>query len=223
VQHVAHVLREKDEETNMSKVFVFLGMSLDGYIAGPNNTLENMGGDGWMDLHKWHFGQRVFRQNLKLGEGGETGPENQFLESILARTGVSIMGKQMFDQGEVAWPEEAPFHTPVFVVTHEVREPWERKGGTTFHFVNDGIEGALRRARDVVGEKDIRIAGGGSTVIQYLNAGLVDELLLAVAPTFLGCGLRLFEGIDKHSVAIEPVEAISWPKVTLLRYAIKTR
>jgi dihydrofolate reductase len=223
VQHVAHVLREKDEETNMSKVFVFLGMSLDGYIAGPNNTLENMGGDGWMDLHKWHVEQRMFRQNLKIGEGGETGPENQFLESILARTGVSIMGKQMFDQGEVAWPEEAPFHTPVFVLTHAVREPWERKGGTTFHFVNDGIEGALRRARDVAGKKDIRIAGGKSTVIQYLNAGLVDELFLAVAPTFLGGGLRLFEGIDKHSVAIEPVEAISWPKVTLLRYAIKTR
>ncbi|WP_394844869.1 dihydrofolate reductase family protein [Pendulispora brunnea] len=205
----------------MSKVFVFLGMSLDGYIAGPNNSLENMGGDGWMDLHEWLLEQRVLRQNLKLGEGGQTGPENQFVESILARTGVSIMGKRMFNQGEVAWPEEAPFHTPVFVVTHEVREPWVRKGGTTFHFINDGIQGALRRAFEVAGEKDIRIAGGGSTVIQYVNAGLVDELFLAVAPTFLGVGLRLFEGIDKHSVTIAPVEAISWPKVTLLRYAIQ--
>jgi dihydrofolate reductase len=207
----------------MSKVFFFLGISLDGYIAGPNNTLENMGGDGWMNLHKWHFEQRALRQNLKLGEGGETGLENQFLESINARTGASIMGKKMFNQGEVAWPEDAPFHTPVFVVTHEVRAPWERKGGTTFHFVNDGIESALRRAREVVGDKDIRIAGGGSTIIQYVNAGLVDELNLAVAPTFLGSGLRLFEGIDKHSVAIEPLEAISRPKVTFLRYAIKKR
>jgi dihydrofolate reductase len=221
--HVTDVLREKGGESNMSKVFFFLGMSLDGYIAGPNDSLKNMGGDGWMDLHAWLFDQRVFRQNLKLGEGGETGANNRFLESILARTGVTIMGKQMFDAGEVGWPEEAPFHTPVFVVTHEVREPWERKGGTTFYFVNNGIQEALRRAREVAGDKDIRIGGGGSTVIQYLNAGLVDEFFLAVAPTFLGGGLRLFEGIDKQSVAIEPVEVISSPKVTLLHYAVKKR
>lgn len=206
----------------MSKVFVFLGMSLDGYIAGPNNTLENMGGDGWMDLHAWHFAQRAFRQNLKLGEGGETGPENELLETTFARTGASIMGKRMFEQGEAAWPEDAPFHTPVFVLTHEAREPWVRPGGTTFHFVNDGIEGALRRAREVAGNRDVRISGGGNAVMQYVNAGLVDELVLAVAPTFLGGGLRLFEGIDRR-VTLEPVAANRWPKVTVLRYALTKR
>lgn len=207
----------------MSKVFVCMGISVDGYIAGPNNSLKNMGGDGWMDLHAWVFDQRFFRENLKLGEGGETGSNNLFLQSVFERTGVSVMGKTMFDAGEVGWPEEAPFHTPVFVVTHQVREPWERKGGTTFYFVNDGIEDALRRAREVARGKDIRIAGGGNTVVQYLNAGLVDELVLSVSPTFLGGGMRLFDGIDKSRIGLEPVEAISSPKVTHLRYTVKKR
>ena len=105
--------------------------------------------------------------------------------------GANVMGKRMFEEGESSWPEEAPFHTQVFVLTHEVRAPWERKGGTTFHFVNDGIETALRRAREAAGEKDVRISGGGATVLQYLNAGLVDELLLSLAPTFHGGGVRL--------------------------------
>jgi dihydrofolate reductase len=207
----------------MSKVFVSLGISVDGCIAEPNRSIDNLGSDGWMSLHRWVFAQKAFREHLKFGEGGETGEDNRFLESVFGRTGASILGKTMFNEGERSWPEEAPFRTPVFVVTHEIREPWQRKGGTTFYFVNDGIEDALRRAREVAGSKDIRISGGANLVRQYLNAGLVDELLLSVAPTFLGNGLKLFDGIDADRLGLEIIEAIPSPKVTHLRYAVKTR
>src|SRR6185503_11228459 len=113
------------------------------------------------------------QENLKLGEGGEEGLDNDIARQTFERTGASVMGKRMFDLGEQTWPEEAPFHTRVFVVTHEKRDPWERPGGTTFHFVNDGIEPALERARDAAGGRDIRIAGGANVIQQYLNAGLV--------------------------------------------------
>ncbi len=145
------------------------------------------------------------------------------MEAILKRTGASIMGKRMFEEGERNWPEEAPFHTPVFVLTKEVRNPWERKGGTTFHFVNDGIESALRQARDVARGKDIRIAGGAHLVRQYLNAGLVDEFSIALAPVFLGDGLRLFDEVDKRRISVDVVEAIHSPTVMHLRYAIRKR
>jgi len=128
----------------------------------------------------------------------------------------------MFEGGERFWPEEAPFHTPVFVLTREVRSPWERPGGTTFHFVNDGIESALEQARAVAGGRDIRIAGGAQAVLQYLNAGLVDEFALAVAPVFIGEGVRLFDGIDRRRVSLDLVEAIHSPMVTHLRYAVRT-
>jgi dihydrofolate reductase len=206
----------------MSKVFVSMDMSLDGCIEGPNASLQNMGGDGWGDLHAWVFPQSVFRRRLKLGEGGETGSDNRFLEEIFDRTGANIMGKRMFELGELSWPEEPPFHTPVFVVTHEVRAAWARQGGTTFHFVNEGIDGALRRAREVCGGKDIRISGGANLVVQYLNAGVVDELVLSVTPTFLG-GKRLFDGIETSAIALEISEVLASPKVTHLRYAVKKK
>jgi dihydrofolate reductase len=207
----------------MSKVFVSMGISVDGCVAEPNRTLENLGSESWMSLHRWMFAQRAFRERLGLGEGGETGEDNRFVESVLERTGVSIMGKNMFDEGERGWPEEAPFRTPVFVVTHEVREPWERKGGTTFYFVNDGIRAALRRAREVAGGKDIRISGGADVVRQFLNAGLVDELVLSLAPTFLGNGLRLFDGIDVDASDLQIADVMSSPNVTHLRYAVTKR
>lgn len=158
-----------------------------------------------------------------MGEGGETGRDNRILEETFQRTGVSIMGKRMFEGGERFWPEEAPFHTPVFVLTTQVRSPWERPGGTTFHFVNDGIESALKRARDVAGGKDIRIAGGADVIRQYLNAGLVDEFSIALAPVFLGGGIRLLDGIDAHSVGVDLVEAIHSPMVTHLNCTVLKR
>ena len=211
----------------MGKVFFSVGMSLDGYMAPEGMDLAHADDPTYQDwlslwsaLQQWVEQQRFFRENLQLGEGGETGQDNRILEETFNRTGVSIMGKRMFEGGERFWPEEAPFHTPVFVLTHQMRSPWERPGGTTFYFVNDGIESALRQAREVAGGRDIRIAGGANTVLQYLNAGLVDEFSIALAPVFLGAGIRLFEGIDRRRVGVEIVEALHSPLVTHLRYAV---
>jgi dihydrofolate reductase len=211
----------------MGKVFFSVGMSLDGFMAPEGMDLAHADDPNykdwlsqWMELQKWTSQQRFFRENLQLGEGGETGQDNRILEETFNRTGVNIMGKRMFEGGERFWPEEAPFHTPVFVLTHQVRSPWERPGGTTFHFVNDGIESALRQAREVAGGKDIRIAGGAHAIVQYLNAGLVDEFSIALVPVFFGEGIRLFDGIDRRKVAPEIVEAIDSPLVTHLRYAV---
>lgn len=210
----------------MSKVFFSVGVSLDGYLVPPGMDVEHAGdptyedwGAQWSKLHSWIFPQRFFRENLKLGEGGETGTDNQILEQTFGRTSVSIMGRRMFDLGERMWPEEAPFHTPVFVLTSQAREPWVRPGGTTFTFVNNGIESALRHARAVAGERDIRIAGGADTIQQYLRAGLVDEFTLAISPVMFGGGQRLFAGIGRD-VGIELVETIASPRVTHVRYVI---
>jgi len=210
----------------MSKVFSSVPMSLDGCIAPALMKLGqpvDLWLPQWMELQKYVFQQRFFRESLKLGEGGETGEDNRVLEETFNRTGANIMGKRMFDGGEQAWPEEAPFHTPVFVLTREVRTPWERPGGTTFYFVNDGIESALQQARDVAGGKDIRIAGGASAILQYLNAGLVDEFSIALSPVFLGDGLRLFDGVDHRRISLDIVEAIHSPVVTHLSYAVGRR
>jgi dihydrofolate reductase len=168
------------------------------------------------------FEQRAFLR-AHGGEGGKTGPDNDVIQHIVDRIGANILGKRMFEEGEANWPEEAPFHKPVFVLTKETRRPWERKGGTTFYFVNESLERTLERAREAAGNKDVRICGGRDVVLQYLNAGLVDELSLALAPVFLGEGLRLFDGIDKRKVAVEIAEAIHSPAVTHLRYAVKKR
>jgi dihydrofolate reductase len=177
--------------------------SLDGFMAPEgmdmahwdNPSYKNWMGK-WTELTSWVFKQKFFRENLKLGEGGETGGDNQTLEETFKRTGVSVMGKRMFDAGERSWPEEAPFHTPVYVVTHQVRKPWERPGGTTFYFVNDGVESALSQARKSAGGRDIRIAGGANVIQQFLNAGLVDEFTVHYTPVFFGQGTLLFSGIS---------------------------
>src|SRR3954462_10243818 len=203
------------------KVFFSVTMSLDGFIAP--GSLQDLMGQQWMELQQWIFPQRFFRENLNLGEGGEEGRENDIVRETFERTGASVMGKRMFDAGEQAWPEDAPFHTPVFVVTHEEREHWERPGGTTFHFVNDGIGSALDQARAVAGDRDVRIAGGGATIVEYVNAGLIDEFSIALSPVLFGSGIRLFEGVDASRVALEPVRAESSPKVAHLTYAVRER
>jgi len=129
----------------------------------------------------------------------------------------------MFEGGERGWPEEAPFHTPVFVVTHEQREPWVRPGGTTFFFVNDGIEAALDQAREAAGDRDVRIAGGGTTIVEYLNAGLVDEFSIALSPVLLGAGIRLFDGVEAGRVALELIRAEPSQRVTHVSYAVRGR
>ncbi len=211
----------------MSKVFFLVSVSLDGYVAPPGLDVEHAAdpthedwGARWGKVHSWILPTRFFRENLKLGEGGETGSDNDIVEQTFRRTGVSIMGKRMFDLGEKMWPEEAPFHTPVFVLTSQVRKPWERPGGTTFYFVNDGIESALRQARVVAGDRDIRVAGGADVIQQCLRAGLLDEFTLATSPVMFGGGRRLFEGIGRD-VGVELVETIASPRVTHVRYAVR--
>src|SRR5437879_8600273 len=183
------------------KVFFSVSMSLDGFIAPE--SLGDLMGQQWMELQQWIFPLRFFRENLKLGDGGEEGRDNDIARETFERTGASVRGKRMFDAGEQAWPEDAPFHTPVFVVTHEKRDAWERSGGTTFHFVNDGIETALVQARAAAGDRDVRIAGGGATILEYVNAGLIDEFSIALSPVLFGSGIRLFEGVGVGRVGLE--------------------
>lgn len=214
----------KNNKTNdMSKIFFSVGISMDGFIAGLNGSPKNPIGDGGTEIHKWLYNQRAFLELLELGEGGETGKDNDILNEVTARTGACIMGKQMFDEGETNWPENAPFHAPAYVLTKQVREPWERKGGTTFYFVNDGIVSALEKARKAAGTKDIRISGGANVIQQYLNAGLVDDFTIHFSPIMLGKGVRLFENIDKDKFTANIVEAINSPLVMHLRYKVNNK
>src|SRR6476469_9587655 len=203
------------------KVFFSVSMSLDGFIA-PESPEELMG-QQWMELQQWLFPQRYFRERLGFGEGGEEGRDNDIVRETFERTGASVMGKRMFDAGEHAWGEDPPFRTPVFVVTHEKRATWERLGGTTFYFVNDGIETALDQAREVAGDRDVRIAGGGATILEYVNAGLIDEFSIALSPVLFGSGTRLFEGVDDDRVSLEPLRAEPTQRVSHLTYAVRER
>ncbi len=203
------------------KVFFSVSMSLDGFIA-PASAKELMGRQ-WMELQQWVFPLRYFRERLKLGTGGEEGRDNDIVRETFERTGANVMGKRMFDAGEKAWPEEAPFHVPVFVVTHEKRDPWVRPGGTTFYFVNDGIESALDQARGAAGDRDVRISGGGATILEYVNAGLIDEFMISLSPVLFGSGVRLFEGVDASRVALELVRTDPSPRVTHLTYTVRKR
>lgn len=206
----------------MGKVFVNIGLSLDGYMAPEAMTMgkpeiRNWGAK-WGALMVWILKQQAFRDNLKLGPGGETGPVNDLVRHTTARTGANVMGKRMFDQGEVAWPEEAPFHTPVYVLTHQKREPWARPGGTTFYFVNDGPERALALARKAAGDRDVRISGGADVIQQYLNLDAIDELEIALAPVLFGGGRRLFENLREPGPQFRIDSVLHGPDATHLRY-----
>jgi len=213
-------LTEKEEI--MTKVFVSVTVSLDGFIA-PEWRSDDQWMKEWGALQDYVFHQKFFRESLKLGTGGEEGVDDRILRETFDRTGVSILGKRMFDAGERFWPEEAPFHTPVFVVTHQARPSWERPGGTVFHFMNDGIEQALARAREVAGGRDIRIGGGANLIQQFLRAGLVDEMHIAVAPVLLGRGIRLLDQVDSPRRTVAILEAQHSPRVTHVRYALTER
>ena len=218
------------------KVFFSVSMSLDGFsapesmegiFATPEQRAQDPRLERWMaqwrELQAWIFPLRFFQENLKLGRGGEEGRDNDIARATFERTGASVMGKRMFDLGEQAWPAEAPFHTEVFVLTHTKRDPWERPGGTTFHFLNDGIHNALDRARAAAGDRDVRIAGGSETILQFLNAGLVDEFSIALSPVLFGAGTRLFDGVDASRVALVPVRSESSARVTHLTYTVHPR
>lgn len=209
----------------MSKVFVNIALSLDGYMAPEGMTLENWEtpqyknwGAKWGALMRWIINTQFFRENLKLGSGGETGPVNDMIRKTTERIGANIMGKRMFEQGERSWPENAPFHTPVFVLTHEKREPWVRPGGTTFYFVNDGPASALELARKSADDRDIRIAGGADVIQQYLNMGVIDELEIALAPVMFNSGRRLFENLGDSVSQFRIDKVLDSPAATHLRY-----
>ncbi|NEX62127.1 dihydrofolate reductase family protein [Noviherbaspirillum galbum] len=206
----------------MSKVFVNIGLSLDGYMAPEGMTMDDPGhknwGAKWGAMMGWLLRQQAFRETHNFGEGGETGPVNDLVRRTMERTGANIMGKRMFDQGEVAWPEEAPFHTPVYVLTHVKREPWVRPGGTTFYFVNDGPESALAQARKAAGGRDVRISGGADVIQQYLSLGAVDELEIALAPVLFGSGRRLFENLQEPGPQFRIDSVLSGSGATHLRY-----
>lgn len=209
----------------MSKVFVNIGLSLDGYMAPEGMTMEDPGyknwGEKWGALMTWLLNQQYMRDKLNFGPGGETGQLNDMVRHTFERTGANIMGKKMFDQGEVSWPEEAPFRTAVYVLTHEKREPWVRPGGTTFYFVTEGPEHALTLAREAAGNRDVRISGGADVVQQFLSLDAIDELEIALAPVLFGGGRRLFENLRQPGPQFRIDTVLHGPDATHLRYIRK--
>ena len=199
------------------KVFVDMGVSLDGFVAGPDRGPANPMGGASPRIHDWIFQEKAFRERLGI-PGGVEGPGGPLIRHTFDRIGANVMGRNMFDEGEVAWPEEAPFGCPVFVLTHRPREPWVRPGGTVFHFVTDGFDSALAQARAAAGARDVRISGGADVVRQALRAGVVEEMTLHVAPAVIGEGLRLFDGFGPGELNLEQVETMATPGVTHITY-----
>lgn len=206
----------------MSRIIFDSGISLDGFFAGDNRGPGNPMGGVSGKIHAWMFNQRAFWEHLGVEGGNEDGPDGKFIRETIERTGAYIMGKRMFEEGEVLWPEDL-YKADVYVLTHEKREPWVQGGTTTFYFVNDGIQSALAKARESAKGKDIRIQGGANTIQQFLNAGLVDEFFIHIAPVFIGSGIRLFDGIDENKYDFQITEVISSTHTTHLRYNLIRR
>jgi dihydrofolate reductase len=192
-------------------------VSLDGYGAGPDQSLDNPLGRGGMALHEWVFPTRTIRERVLGQDGGTTGIDDGFAARSFENIGAWILGRNMFGPVRGPWPDEAwrgwwgdnpPYHVPVFVLTHHVRPPLEMAGGTVFHFVTDGIEAALARATEAAGGRDVRLGGGVATIRQYLNARLIDQMHIAVAPVLLGSGESLFAGIDLPRLGYEVTEHV---------------
>lgn len=209
----------------MSKLVVRgFSLSLDGYGAGPDQSLDNPLGVNGTKLHGWAWTTRTFRK--MFGEdGGETGIDDDFAARSMENLGAWILGRNMFGPIRGPWPDmdwkgwwgdNPPYHVPVFVLTHHARAPLEMEGGTTFHFVTDGIESALRQARTAAGDKDVRVGGGVSTVHQYLKARLIDDMHLVVSPVLLGKGENFFEGIDLPALGYRFAERVTTPMATHL-------
>lgn len=197
-------------------------LSLDGYGAGPDQSLENPLGAGGLALHEWAFATRTFRR-MHGGEGGSTDMDDEFLARGLDNIGAWILGRNMFGPIRGPWPDDAwkgwwgdnpPYHVPVFVLTHHPRPPVTMQGGTTFHFVTEGMHVALQRAREAAQGRDVRLGGGVATIRQYLRAQLIDELHLAIAPVLLGSGEALFAGLDAASLGYRCTEHEATPAVT---------
>jgi dihydrofolate reductase len=212
----------------VSRLRLSISISLDGYAAGPNQSEEEPLGVGGESLHDWVVPLAAFNRAHGREEKGEVNASTPVFEEWIENVGATIMGRNMFgppaggpwgeDPWRGWWGEEPPFHVPVFVITHHAREPLEMRGGTTFHFVTDGIESALERARESAGGKDVSLAGGADVARQYLAASLLDQIDLAVVPLLLGGGERLFEGVG--GLELEQLRAVEAPGVTHLRYRV---
>jgi dihydrofolate reductase len=210
----------------MSKVRVHISVSADGYVAGPNQSVENPLGEGGESLHDWVVPLRAFRERHGR-EGGEVNASTPVLEEAQSNVGAEIMGRGKFGGGPGPWGDDAwrgwwgedpPFHMPVFVLTHHERDPLTLSD-TTFTFVTEGIESALEQAKEAAAGRDVTIGGGANVINQYLAAGLIDELELHIAPLVLGGGARLFEGIGA-GLALEQVRAVEAPGVTHVKYRV---
>ena len=207
----------------MSKIKVkCFSISLDGYGAGPFQSLENPLGLRGTEVHTWMFPTKTFGKMIGRNDGTE-GVDNDLVEKSFENIGAWIMGRNMFgpirgnwtdEEWKGWWGEEPPYHVPVFVLTHHERKPVEMKGGTVFHFVTDGIESAFKKAKAAAAGKDIRIGGGASTVRQFLQAGYIDEIHFAVSPTFLGSGESLFSGIDVSNLGFNNIQRVIGEKAT---------
>ncbi|MEV5807686.1 dihydrofolate reductase family protein [Streptomyces parvulus] len=195
-----------------------LAITLDGYVAGPNVSRDNPGGDGAERIFDWIHTLASWRERQGMAGGAEN-RDSELVREWFDATGAVVMGRTMYDLGEEFWGDNPPFRTPVFVLTHRPRPTLVKEGGTTFHFVTEGIHSALVRARAAAGDRNVDIGGGADTVRQYLAAGLVDELQLHVVPVLLGGGLRLFEGLgDAGRRDLEQVGAVETPLATHLKY-----
>lgn len=212
----------------MTQVKFDISTSLDGYVAGPDPDLEQPLGAGGEQLHEWVVKLSIWREQHGLA-GGEVNADNEIVAESIEGIGAYVMGRGMFGGGEGSWGaepwsgwwgEEPPFHAPVFVVTHHARAPLPREGGTTFHFVTEGVEAAVAQAQQAAGEADVLLAGGASVIQQALRAGLVDEFQLHVAPVLLGGGTPLFAGLGPDDVQVETVRAVESPSVTHLKYRV---
>ena len=216
----------------MTRLIGDISASLDGFVAGPNPSLEEPLGAGGELLHEWAIAASSWRESHGL-EGGEKNADSDVIEESLRATGAVVMGRKMFSGGEGPWEDdpradgwwgdEPPFHVPVFVLTHHARKTQVMQGGTSFNFVTDGIEAALEQARAAAEEKDVLLAGGASVVQQYLKAGLLDELQVHIAPVLLGEGTSLFDRLGIEPLGLEATRVIASPTVTHLRFSVPPR
>jgi dihydrofolate reductase len=212
----------------MSKLRLSMSMSLDGFVAGPNQSEDAPLGVGGEQLHQWLLPLKAFRETHGGEEGGEVNASTPIADEILGGVGATIMGRNMFGGGPGPWGEkpwngfwgsEPPYHHPVFVLTRHPRAPLELDGGTTFHFVTDGIQSALEQAKEAAAGRDVSLGGGANVVQQYLSAGLLDEMVISVVPVLLGGGARMFDNLGEPRPRLRQIETVEAPGVTHIRYA----
>jgi dihydrofolate reductase len=210
----------------MTKLRFYITMSLDGYVAGPNQSFSNPLGEGGEKLHEWAFATQTMREMHSI-EDGATGADDKMLAEDFENIGATIMGRHMFGGGEGPWAnnswrgwwgENPPYHTAVFVLTHHARKPLEMEVGTTFHFVTEGIRAALEHATKAAGGKDVGVAGGADVAQQYMRAGLIDEMQIHVVPLLLGDGARLFDDTGATQTQYECVRIVNSPTVSHYKY-----